>query len=449
MMVGAKKMNTDLKNLKGSELFSALFRFSASLVYAIVLCYAYEILSLSWAYFGFTYRLTDNRILYAACVIAALPALLLSSRPKTFAECAAWFLYSLVYLPCLIVPVMQFSSDLDRLLQIFGTTFVGCILFLLISRGEVQRIRIKEIPSQIFWGGLAAIWAMLMLIIYVSFEGAIQFVGFDSVYDQRFAGAEAATVSARYAIAILSSAIDPFLIAAGLYTKRYWITGIGIFSQFFLFGTLAARAVLLSPLFIIGVFLLSDKNGNMKGNLFLIGMLLVIALTAPFLANYNPVGGGINNILTLIYLRTLLISGAIFGVYEQFFALYPLTYFSNNNIISSFVQYPYGDLSVGQAVMLTLIPSAARDIGELNANFLATDGIAALGVAGVPIVSTIVAVVLRFFSRLVPPERTVLFASSGTAFILSMANTSLLTSLVTGGGVLLVLLIAFAPLKSR
>ena len=344
---------------------------------------------------------------------------------------------------------MQFSSDLDRLLQIFGTTFVGCILFLLISRGEVQRIRIKEIPSQIFWGGLAAIWAMLMLIIYVSFEGAIQFVGFDSVYDQRFAGAEAATVSARYAIAILSSAIDPFLIAAGLYTKRYWITGIGIFSQFLLFGTLAARAVLLSPLFIIGVFLLSDKNGNMKGNLFLIGMLLVIALTAPFLANYNPVGGGINNILTLIYLRTLLISGAIFGVYEQFFALYPLTYFSNNNIISSFVQYPYGDLSVGQAVMLTLIPSAARDIGELNANFLATDGIAALGVAGVPIVSTIVAVVLRFFSRLVPPERTVLFASSGTAFILSMANTSLLTSLVTGGGVLLVLLIAFAPLKSR
>lgn len=375
--------------------------------------------------------------------------MLLRTRPRTFAECAAWFLYTLVYLPCLIVPVMQFSSDLDRLLQIFLTTFVGCVAFLLISRGEVRRIKIKEIPPQIFWGGLSAVWAALMLIIYISFEGAIQFVGFNSVYDQRFAGAEAATLSARYAIAILSSAIDPFLIAAGLYTKRYWLTAIGIASQFFLFGTLAARAVLLSPLFIIGVFLLSDKNGNMKGNLFFTGMLFFIAITSPFLSVYDPVGGGINNILTLIYLRTLLISGAIFGVYEQFFALYPLTYFSNNNIISLFVHYPYGDLSVGQAVMLTLIPSAARDIGELNANFLATDGIAALGVAGVPLVSAVAAVILKFFSRLISPERTVLFASSGTAFILSMANTSLLTSLITGGGVLLLLLVAFAPLKSR
>ncbi|MVZ98462.1 hypothetical protein EUU23_12235 [Sphingorhabdus sp. IMCC26285] len=447
MMSGAKNINRDMTKLNSSAFSEAAFRFGASLIYAIVLCYAYEVLSLSWAYFGFTYRLTDNRLLYGACVIAAFPSVLLSTRPKTFAECTAWFLYILVYLPCLIVPVMQFSSDLDRLLQIFGTTFVGCVLFLVLSRGEVRRINIKPIPPQIFWGGLAAIWTISMVFIIYSFGQAIQFVSLDDIYTQRFAGAESAFTAVRYALALLASAIDPFLIAAGLYTRRYWLAGIGIFSQVFLFGTLAARAVLLSPIFVIGAYFLADKLGHMRANLFLIGLLIIIAVTAPFLANYDPIGGGVNNIVTLVYLRTLLISGAIFGVYEQFFALYPLTYYSNNNIISLFVQYPYGDLSVGQAVMLTLIPSAARDIGELNANFLATDGVAALGVAGVPVVSAASALILRLLSRFIQPERTMLMVAAGTGFILSMANTSILTSLITGGGILLIALVSFAPLR--
>lgn len=447
MMSGAKIINRDMTKLNSSAFSEAAFRFGASLIYAIVLCYAYEVLSLSWAYFGFTYRLTDSRLLYGACVIAAFPSVLLSTRPKTFAECTAWFLYILVYLPCLIVPVMQFSSDLDRLLQIFGTTFVGCVLFLVLSRGEVRRINIKPIPPQIFWGGLATIWTILMVFIIYSFGQAIQFVSLDDIYTQRFAGAESAFTAVRYALALLASAIDPFLIAVGLYTRRYWLAGIGIFSQVFLFGTLAARAVLLSPIFVIGAYFLSDKLGHMRANLFLIGLLIIVAVTAPFLANYDPIGGGVNNIVTLVYLRTLLISGAIFGVYEQFFALYPLTYYSNNNIISLFVQYPYGDLSVGQAVMLTLIPSAARDIGELNANFLATDGVAALGVAGVPVVSAASALILRFLSRFIQPERTMLMVAAGTGFILSMANTSILTSLITGGGILLIALVSFAPLR--
>lgn len=447
MMVGLQALSQGTSKLDGSAFSGAVFRFGGSLVYAIVLCYAYEVLSLSWAYFGFTYRLTDNRLLYGACVIAALPSLLLSTRPKTFAECTAWFLYILVYLPCLIVPVMQFSSDLGRLLQIFGTTFTGCILFLIMSRGDVRRIEVKPIPPQIFWGGLAAVWSILMVFVIYSFGEAIQFVSLDDIYTQRFAGAESAFTAVRYALALLASAIDPFLIAAGLYTRRYWLVGIGVFSQVFLFGTLAARAVLLSPIFVIGAYILTDKSGHMRANIFLVGLLFIVAITAPLLLNYDPVGGGFNNIVTLVYLRTLLISGAIFGVYEQFFALYPLTYYSNNNIISLFVQYPYGDLSVGQAVMLTLIPSAARDIGELNANFLATDGVAALGVAGIPIVSAVSALILRFLSRFIQPERTMLMVAAGTGFILSMANTSILTSLITGGGILLILLVSVAPLR--
>lgn len=444
----------NIKTTSGSGILvgaagGVVLRYCAFLIYAISLCYAYEVLSLWWAYFGYTYKLADHRLLYVACLLSALPSILLSARPKTYAECTAWFLYILVFLPCLLVPVMQYSSDTSRLLQIFLTTLVGSVLFLVLTRGAVKRVDLKPLPPKLFWGGLAAVWVILMASIIYSFGGAIRFVGIDDIYTQRFAGAESASAIARYALALLASAINPFLIAVGLYTQKRWLTGIGILAQVFLFGTLAARAVLLSPIFVIGVYFLFNKKRQMKVNNLLAVLLILVAATAPFLASYDPLGGGINNVLTLVYLRTLLISGAFFGVYEQFFALYPLTYFSHSNIVSLFIQYPYGDLSVGQAVMLTLVPSASRDIGELNANFLATDGIAAIGVGGVPIVSALSAIVLRLLSRFVPPERNILMMAAGTGFILSMANTSLLTSLITGGGIVLVALVALAPLQKN
>ncbi|MCW6531214.1 hypothetical protein NED98_13260 [Sphingomonas sp. MMSM20] len=431
----------------GAWLAGALVRYGLTLIYCFALCYAYDVLSRWWSYFGFTYLLNDDSLRIGACLVAAIPAILLDARPRTFAQAAAWFIYALVFLPCLIVPVMQSPGSTSRLIQIFSATFVTCILFMLIVRGEVRRITVPAIPPKLFWGVVLSIWLVLILLVLFTFDGSFQFATADSIYDQRFAGAGvAANPAVRYALAILSSAIDPFLIGAGLYTRRYWITGLGAVSQIILFGTLAARAVLLSPFIVIAAYFLSDRQGRMRGHLMISGLVVVFIATIPLLKQYNPVGGGLNQLTTLLYLRTLLISGATYGVYEQFFSINPATYLSNNTIVALFVPYPYGDFSVGQAVLQFLVPISGQDIPELNANFLATDGIAAFGIAGIPIAGVISGVVLKFMSRFIAPGRTMLMVASGTGFLLSLANTSLLTSLVTGGGILVAMLVCVAPL---
>ena len=446
-MANSIHLGRNAERLSGSEFFGAIFRFGACLLYAAMLCFAYEVLSQRWAYFGFTYRLIDSELLYPACVFAAIPAILLKQRPGTFAEGAAWFLYIFVYIPSLIVPVMQFPSEIGDTLDTYGMTFAGSVIFLAISRGEVSRIKINAITPKLFWGSLAAFWAILMIIIGYAFREKINFVGVSDIYVQRFAASEISNVVTRYSLALMTSSINPFIIAVGLYARKYWLVVIGVATQIFLFGTFAAKGVLLSPLFVISVYFMFDKCGKMRGNLFIIAVLFIVSATFPFLFSYRPMGGGINDLITLIYLRTLLISGAMFGVYQKIFATFPLTYYSDHSIISSFIQYPYGDLSVGQVVSLYLIPSADRNISEYNASFLATDGIAALGLGGVPIASAATALILRFMSRFIPPERTVLMVAVGTSFILSLANTSLLTSLITGGGILAVALISLAPLS--
>jgi hypothetical protein len=437
------------KRVNGVMPIGAGVRYGLTLLYCLALCHFYGVLSRWWGYLGFTYGLNDDLLRYGACFVAAAPSVLLNPRPRTFAQAAAWFIYLLVYLPCLLVPVMQFSADSARLFWIFISTLAGCTLFLLLVRGDVKRASLPHVPPQMFWIALGTAWAVVLLIVLVSFGAQFRLVGADEVHDQRFAaGAAFSGLSfVRYAIAVLTAAIDPFLIAAGLYTRRYWIAGVGIISQVFLFGTLAARAVLLSPIFIIAVYFLCDRQARLRGNFLLIGLLTIFAITVPLMANYHPAAGGINTLMTFLYLRIFLISGAAFGAYERFFSINPHTYFSNNNIISLFIEYPYGDYSIGQVVQLFLVQSDKVDIGNFNASFLATDGMAALGVVGMPVASVLAALALRLMSCFIPPERTNVMVAAGVVFILSLANSSLLTSLVTGGGILLTLLVGIAPLK--
>ena len=432
----------------GRSLAGGLVRYVLTLLYAFALCYAYDVISDWWAYFGFTYLLDDEWMLYLACVVAALPSVLLAPRPNTFAQASAWFLYILVFLPCMLVTVMQFSGGTDAVLKVFVSIFVACLLFMVIVRGKVSRWNIPEIPAQAFWLGLLGLWLVLMTLVLYSFRTSFQIAGSDDIYNQRFIGASVVgNPIVRYSVALLASSINPFMIGLGLFTRRYWVTGLGIGSQVALFGTLAAKAVLLSPVFVVGVYFLGDRQNRLRGNLLLVGLLGVFIATSPLLATYNPIGSDLDQLISLIYMRTLLISGATFGVYEQFVAIYPLTYFSNNNIISWLVTYPYGDLSVGQAVQSSLVAPTSADIGELNSNFLATDGVAALGLWGVPVAAVLCALALRLMSKFIPADRTMLMASTGTGFLLSLANTSLLTSLVTGGGIILTALVCVVPAK--
>lgn len=442
-----QRASSDVAAKAATILTGGVVRYGLAVLYAFALCYAYGILSLWWGYFGFSYKLADQQFLYIACFIAAIPATLLVPRPSTFAQASAWFLYALVFLPCLLVPVMQYSSTSGRLIQVSLSTYAACVIFLVIVRANVRRIKAPDLAPKYFWGFLFIIWAAMLIIVIVAFGDALQFVGADDIYEQRYGVAEnVANPIVRYSIVLLANAINPFLIASGLFARKYMIAVIGTVAQIFLFATTAAKAALLLPLFVVGVYFLADRYGQMRGNRFLVAMIGIFVLTLPLLANYNPVGGGANQLVTLLYLRTLLISGATFGVYEQFFTLYPFTYFSNNNLISLFVDYPFGSLSVGQAVQQFLIPTNGVELGELNANFLATDGIAALGLLGVPFAGAGTAIVLRFLSRLVAPERTMLMTAGGMGFLLSIANTSLLTSLVTGGGILYTSLVFLAPL---
>ncbi len=241
---------------------------------------------------------------------------------------------------------------------------------------------------------------------------------------------------AEYAIGFLSYGFNPFLIAFGLETKRWQFVVGGIAGQVLMFATMALRSTLISPILIIGIWLLMGRRGK-YGTLKIAGALAALATVLLPLMNYYFVGPGLNDLLTIIYMRTMTLPGVSFGVYENVFSMYPHTYMSHSMVGRLFIHYPYGNYQVGEVVGLYLVPSFGQFALDYNSNFLATDGLAGFGLIGLPAVSAILALVLIGAGRFVPDARTRLAAAAAVPFVVNLSNTSLFQSMMEGGGIVL------------
>ena len=431
----------------GANAFAILFRYALVLAYCFLLVLVYEIIHSWWDYFGFTYLLSDTNIAYASCFLVALPSLILPAHSRNFLHFGAYVLYILVFIPSMLVPVMQLSAGWDHAKILFLVTFSGTIIFLLLCRLPVYAFKAKPTNASVFWTIFWSLYGICTASVLLGYGQSLSFtgVGNEDVYAQRsIGGATGVNILVSYSLLFLANSLNPFLISYGLQYRR-WLIVIGFAGQFLIFSALAYRFVLLIPFLAAGLYYLMNRRGHLSAITFFGSILLVALIFLPAMLNYDPTKGVFDNFLTLFYMRTLLISGMTFGVYDSFFTAFPNTYFAQSFPFSLFLTYPYGGLSVGQVVGQYIAPSRGAEVLELNANFLATDAIASLGVWAVPIISTFAAVVLWTMARFVPVGKERLAAVATLGFFISISNTSLLTALISGGGIILMALIYFAP----
>ena len=85
------------------------------------------------------------------------------------------------------------------------------------------------------------------------------------------------------------------------------------------------------------------------------------------------------------------------AAYYEYFTGHALTFYTHIGPISAiFDAYPYGNNSLGQEIARHYF---SANEANFNAGFWASDGFAALGIAGVPVVTFFVAVFMRVLDR--------------------------------------------------
>jgi hypothetical protein len=373
---------------------------------------------------------------WVSATLVVISVFFLPLKIEQLSDFLLWTLFYFVYLPSMLTVSLQ---DIEANV---AWSVVVCMAVSFCAMALIGRFHIK-IPAISFSWPLFCLFffgVYLLLSAYVLsvYGGNLRLVQLSEVYDQRDLSENVVAGSlVGYATGLLSGAFNPFLMAVGIARRRWSWYFLGAAGQLFMYSTAALKSVLLSailiPLFYFFLLRRRTITASRLG-LLVIGSYLVPMAVVPFLGTDSAGLGW--QLASLILMRTYGMSGMLTGGYADFFSTHEHTYYSHINIVSVFLSYPF-DHSIGEEVGAFWL---GRTVNA-NANFWASDGIAALGGGGIIIIGIVVGCFMAASNGFVKSVPTKLACAAFVPFLVSISNSSFFTSLLTGGGAALMLLI--------
>ena len=399
-----------------------------------------------WDYFGFDYNAPGSGYAALAWLLAVAPSLWMPMKLARPSQLACWVLYIAVYIPSMFVPLYAGLNSPSEIRSLMLTLLAGFALIGSSYLLPLPRPRSAGTSHPFVWKAFACLAAGMSLWMFVVFRHHLQVVSFLDVYDVRDAAndvAEGGLVS--FTFMTLTGAVNPFLMACGLYLKRPALFVAGAAGQLLIFAVGGTKGSILSIFFIVAIAVLLKPAQSSFGLRFSMASLALLgsACLSYRLSGYNP--GPLHTLaLFVVLMRTLSINGLLTAQYYNFFQANPLTYFSHVKGVNWFLHYPY-KYSLGQEIGVAY--AGTPDV-DASAHFWATDGIGGLGLPGILLMSLLCAFVFWALDCASQNHDPRFGALVTTYAAYNIANISLFTSLFSGGFALLILLLYLMPPQS-
>lgn len=406
------------------------------IIYVFCLNYAYiNYLIPTWGYMGYF----ENNIISIPLSIykyflIIFPSLFISKTTTRISQFFFIMLYLIIYIPTIIILTRSWIGDLSNYFQFTLSYFFAFIIMLFFTRIKLMKIslfkiKISRVIKFIF---LVSIFLLLYIILtrYDSLE-IVDFTNSEEVYSLREGKVEASSFDG-YIILILSSMILPILLSYSIYRKRYLYMTVGFLGFLILFSIGANKSYLFVPFFIlIGYYIATIEPKKINFRIVSFFSILTVVLT------FLIVNG--NEMIQLIFFfpaaffifRTIFTSGWQSLVYYDFFNISSndLTYLSQTKFFNIFSEYPYFDL-LGKTLGYYVFKDPNL---SLNANFLISDGLASFWFMGIIIISILYSVIF-YILDCTTFKFPLPFVVGCTFFsIISISNTSIFTTLLSGG----------------
>jgi hypothetical protein len=405
-------------------------------LYILIFVLLYEWLIVPvWGYEGFHSRTTVG---HAAIgwILAILPSLWIPAKLERPSQVVYWLLYLLVVVPACLVPIYALED------QSSGPLFLAAALvgaFALV--GTIYRMPLIPLPrmqvqSHEFKAILILLSATSYALIISSFGVQFHYVSFDDTYSVRaqFQNAmEQAPTVVAYAIGWQAWVINPLVMAMGLRSRRISWVVLGGIGEFAIYSITAFRAMFFSVALLL--FLLwAMRSGKAFGaRLASMWTALFAGAGALQLSGYSIVPE------SLLGVRMTALPGLLTGYYYEFFSSHPKAHLGHS-IFKSLIDYPYA-VEPPYLIGALYFHNASNDA---NANVWA-DAYANFGYFGVICFTLLLAAVLWLYDSMAVEcdRRLATLAMALPAF--SLANGALLTSLLSNGMALAMLLVYLMP----
>jgi hypothetical protein len=291
--------------------------------------------------------------------------------------------------------------------------------------------------------GLGILTIAAIALIVATNAGHMRLVSFEDVYDLRTdATTGPSNALLDYLASWLSYCFISYFFARGLVDKKWDYVGLGIVGSFVLYMAAGAKASLLLLPMTVGVVALWKNGPGFLARTLLALVMLVFSVT--ILLPDEGLGLWAKSILLV---RVIGSSGWVAAKYFEYFDVNGYTFYTHIGPINAiFGGYPYGEYGLGQLIG---IERAGSEAANFNASFWASDGMAALGTAGIFIVTLPVALLLYAINCLTAVFHSRFTVAWITGFVVAMLNVPLATAMLSGGGGITLLMAWYATRLDR
>jgi len=274
--------------------------------------------------------------------------------------------------------------------------------------------------------------------VYVLATNHVSIVGFN---DTRAAREDVAVFGIQgYLLVSYITSFGGLLIAMAIMLRKYYLVPLAIGGFIVCYAALTERNAVLMPAWIIYIYFAHKLFFRNSTTRFLITVMMPFLCGTLFadVIGTDDTETFLYRAFTLMNYRLFSVPAVAFNVYYNFFQTHPLTYWSHINIITNFVSYPY-------AAPLSLVMADAYGLGNYNASFLETDGLAAAGTTALPFVSILFGLMLMGINSCMSKLNLTVIAIVAAGPSIALMDTGIGPSLLTNGLAPLAILLLFAP----
>jgi hypothetical protein len=406
-------------------------------IYVLLLNVAYiYVVSPQFSYMGYTYESPAFITLIAVSALSLLPALWMPVRLQRPSQVVYWILYILVVIPSCFIPLYRLDIDPVTILMLVFVIFLNFTGLGIIYLLPTALIPSLQLSPRLFWLCIITLSTVLYAIIISTFGFRLRFVPLIDVYDVRAQYTGILAQHGRlvgYAIPLQASAVNPIVIAYGLVRRKPLIVALAVIGQLLIYSITGFKTVFFSGFLMLGLLLCLWRDGRRFGLMLIWGLiaLMVASLLAGVILDFQLAN-------SLLIRRVMVTPGLLTGYYFEFFSNSPKAQLGHS-VFRTLVSYPY-----------TLEPPRLigvhyfNPLASANGNVWA-DAFANFGFWGIFGFTPLLASVLWIIDSLTANRdwRIVCLILGVHGF--TLANTALLTSLMTQGIGLTVLLVLLMP----
>jgi hypothetical protein len=412
-----------------------------ALTYVAVLHHTYaQQIAPFFAYLQYAYRPPDALAYAFAISLVVALALVLPRRISRPSHFIAWVLFIVAVVPAIVIP--QIAPALSRADALELAVWVAISYLPVATLGTRRALRgfvpRRPLRASTFWTLLIAAYAGLSGYVLATAGLNLQLPSLNDVYGVRaeLAAKEETDALLSYVVPLLAGVVNPAVLARGLWARKWaWVLA-GVLGQVFVYSVSGNKTAVLSPIALAGGYLLLRSRRTPAATACLLAAPVVSVAVVLIDRLSRSVDG---DVTSLIVRRFLVTPGLLTAGYVEVFDDIDKARLAHS-VLSPFFDYPYAEdppFLVGAAFF-------GNPETHANANILA-DGFANFGYLGM-VAACLVAVVLLWAVDDAAEGLPLGFACLVVLIpALALADSGILTTMMTHGFLATVMLLALAP----